>query len=157
MAAEWRFCSQAVKKRPRDMATAVTNKPPTKPIKVITPRWTWHRVRKYIHLACFAIFVILPFFDVMRFDIPRQRFYFAGQELWISEHRDQISAPIFMGIGGTLDVVSGRVKWAPALFRKTGTEWLYRLISEPKRWRRQLVLPKFLLLLLKQKFGLVNE
>jgi N-acetylglucosaminyldiphosphoundecaprenol N-acetyl-beta-D-mannosaminyltransferase len=79
------------------------------------------------------------------------------QELWISEHRDQISAPIFMGIGGTLDVVSGRVKWAPALFRKTGTEWLYRLISEPKRWRRQLVLPKFLLLLLKQKFRLANE
>ena len=67
------------------MATAVTNKPPTKPLKVLTPHWTWHRVRKYIHLLCFAVFVILPFFDVMRFDIPRQRFYFAWQELWISE------------------------------------------------------------------------
>ena len=76
------------------------------------------------------------------------------QELWIAEHHDRISAPVFMGIGGTLDVVSGRVKWAPAFFRKTGTEWLYRLVSEPKRWRRQLALPKFLFVLAKQKLGL---
>ena len=79
------------------------------------------------------------------------------QELWIAEHRDQISAPVFMGIGGTLDVVSGRVKWAPALFRKTGTEWLYRLVSEPKRWRRQLALPKFLFVLAKVKLGFGGE
>ncbi len=76
------------------------------------------------------------------------------QELWITEHREQISAPICMGIGGTLDVVSGRVKWAPAFFRKTGTEWLYRLVSEPSRWRRQLALPKFLFVLAKYKLGL---
>ena len=75
------------------------------------------------------------------------------QELWISEHRGQVSAPVFMGIGGTLDVVSGRVKRAPSFFQRTGTEWLYRLLSEPKRWRRQLALPKFLFLLFKQKIG----
>ena len=75
------------------------------------------------------------------------------QEIWISEHRDQIAASVFMGIGGTLDVVSGRVKWAPKLFRATGTEWLYRLVSEPKRWRRQLALPKFVWLLFKYKLG----
>jgi len=45
----------------------------------------YHSFRKRIHLLCFLIFVTLPFFNVMRFDIPRQRFYFAGQELWISE------------------------------------------------------------------------
>jgi polyferredoxin len=46
---------------------------------------TNHRKRKLTHLACFLVFVALPFLNVMRFDIPKQRFYFAGYELWISE------------------------------------------------------------------------
>lgn len=46
---------------------------------------TYHRSRRAIQFICFLIFVSLPFFNVMRFDIPRQRFYFAGYELWISE------------------------------------------------------------------------
>jgi cytochrome c oxidase accessory protein FixG len=45
----------------------------------------WHRIRKQIHVLCFLIFLALPFLNVMRFDIPRQRFYFFGFELWISE------------------------------------------------------------------------
>lgn len=73
------------------------------------------------------------------------------QELWIAEHRDAIDAPFCMGVGGTFDVVSGKAKWAPAWCRKTGTEWLYRLIREPKRWRRQLVLPKFVWAVLKHR------
>ncbi|MBP6212236.1 MAG: 4Fe-4S binding protein, partial [Pyrinomonadaceae bacterium] len=45
----------------------------------------WHRLRRIIHLICFLIFVSLPFLNVIRFDIPRERFYFAGYELWINE------------------------------------------------------------------------
>lgn len=45
----------------------------------------FHRLRKAIHLVCFLIFLALPLSNLMRFDIPRQRFYFFGQELWISE------------------------------------------------------------------------
>ena len=45
----------------------------------------WHRLRRVIHVLCFLIFVSLPFFNVVRFDIPRERFYFAGFELWINE------------------------------------------------------------------------
>ncbi len=48
-------------------------------------RFNWHRLRRIIHALCFVIFVSLPFFNVIRFDIPRQRFYFAGFELWINE------------------------------------------------------------------------
>ncbi len=48
-------------------------------------KYNWHRLRRIIHLVCFLIFVALPFFNVMRFDIPRQRFYIAGFELWINE------------------------------------------------------------------------
>jgi cytochrome c oxidase accessory protein FixG len=46
---------------------------------------SWHHIRKRIHLVCFVLFVAIPFLNVVRFDIPRQRFYFAGQEVWISE------------------------------------------------------------------------
>ena len=47
--------------------------------------FAYHRFRKAIHLGCVAIFFALPFANLMRFDIPRQRFYFFGYELWISE------------------------------------------------------------------------
>jgi len=75
------------------------------------------------------------------------------QEQWIAGNRTRINATFCMGVGGTFDVVSGKVKWAPAFYRNTGTEWLYRLLSEPKRWRRQLSLPKFLWLLLQYRMG----
>jgi cytochrome c oxidase accessory protein FixG len=45
----------------------------------------WHRLRKRSHFVCFLSFLALPFLDVMRFDIPRQRFYFFGYDLWINE------------------------------------------------------------------------
>ncbi|MBN2232963.1 MAG: WecB/TagA/CpsF family glycosyltransferase, partial [Deltaproteobacteria bacterium] len=75
------------------------------------------------------------------------------QERWIADHQEALDASFCMGVGGTFDVVSGRVKWAPPFFRRTGTEWLYRLISEPKRWRRQLALPRFLFMLLRWKLA----
>jgi len=56
----------------------------------------WHRLRKRVHLACVVIFVALPFFNVMRFDIPRARFYVAGQELWISEFATLFFALMFL-------------------------------------------------------------
>ena len=52
---------------------------------------------------------------------------------------------IGVGVGGSLDVVSGRLKRAPALWQKMGMEWLYRLIQEPKRFRQDLDLGLFVL------------
>jgi len=66
-----------------------------------------------------------------------------GQELFIHRHRPAIRSPLMMGVGGTFDVLSGVARRAPAVFRKTGTEFLYRLFSDPSRWRRQLALPRF--------------
>jgi cytochrome c oxidase accessory protein FixG len=51
----------------------------------IEPPKGYHKGRMRMHLCCFLVFCALPFFDVVRFDIPKARFYFAGQELWISE------------------------------------------------------------------------
>ncbi|NLP52717.1 WecB/TagA/CpsF family glycosyltransferase [Bacillus sp. RO1] len=67
------------------------------------------------------------------------------QEFWIEENKGKLSVNIFQGVGGSFDVISGTVKRAPAAFRNTGTEWLYRLLSQPSRIQRQMALPKFLL------------
>ncbi|KIL43004.1 WecB/TagA/CpsF family glycosyltransferase [Jeotgalibacillus campisalis] len=79
------------------------------------------------------------------------------QELFIDRNMSRMSAAIFQGVGGSFDVFSGNVKRAPYIFRKFGLEWLYRLISQPSRLKRQLALPKFLLLVLKEKFRKGNK
>jgi N-acetylglucosaminyldiphosphoundecaprenol N-acetyl-beta-D-mannosaminyltransferase len=50
-----------------------------------------------------------------------------------------------MGIGGTMDVISGKLKRAPRIWQLLCLEWLYRTIQEPWRWRRMLKLPVFAL------------
>jgi len=65
------------------------------------------------------------------------------QEIWISEHLSETGARVGIGIGGSFDVLAGNVKRAPDAWRKLSLEWLYRLLSEPARWRRQLALPRF--------------
>lgn len=67
------------------------------------------------------------------------------QEIFIYESIQELNVPLSIGIGGMIDIWSGMVKRAPKVMRDTGTEWLYRLITHPKRIKRQLVLPKFLL------------
>lgn len=73
---------------------------------------------------------------------------FPKQELFLNELIKLNSNIIGMGVGGSFDVLSGKKKRAPNIFRSLGLEWFYRLISEPKRARRMLVLPKFALLAL---------
>ncbi|MFJ8234709.1 WecB/TagA/CpsF family glycosyltransferase [Ureibacillus sp. NPDC094379] len=67
------------------------------------------------------------------------------QENWINANRDQLHPTIYQGVGGSFDVLAGTVKRAPEAFQKVGMEWFYRLIKEPKRLKRQLALPLFLL------------
>lgn len=66
------------------------------------------------------------------------------QEYWILENMDKLNVHIFQGVGGSFDVISGNLKRAPEALQKIGLEWFYRLIKEPWRWRRQLVLVSFL-------------
>ncbi|MBO5937916.1 MAG: WecB/TagA/CpsF family glycosyltransferase [Clostridia bacterium] len=69
-----------------------------------------------------------------------------AQERWISENANKIpSLRLCMGLGGVLDVWSGRLKRAPKLFQQIGLEWLWRTLREPKRLRRLPALPRFLL------------
>lgn len=66
------------------------------------------------------------------------------QEYWIVEHMKDLDVKIFQGVGGSFDVISGRVKRAPDIFQRFGLEWLYRLVAEPWRIKRQIKLPTFL-------------
>jgi N-acetylglucosaminyldiphosphoundecaprenol N-acetyl-beta-D-mannosaminyltransferase len=73
------------------------------------------------------------------------------QDLWIAEHREELTAlgvVVASGVGGAFDYLSGRTPRAPGLVRRAGFEWLYRLIRQPWRWRRQLALPRFAALVL---------
>jgi len=67
------------------------------------------------------------------------------QEYWIEKNRDQLEARVLMGVGGSFDGMSGKVKRAPNFFIKLGLEWFYRLITQPTRAKRMLRLPVFLL------------
>jgi N-acetylglucosaminyldiphosphoundecaprenol N-acetyl-beta-D-mannosaminyltransferase len=74
-----------------------------------------------------------------------------AEEQWIARHRRRLGVPVMIGVGGTFDFVAGVTRRAPKWMRRWGLEWLFRLFQEPWRWRRQLALPKFLVLVAKQK------
>lgn len=59
-----------------------------------------------------------------------------AQEKLIYKHFNQFKKGVFIGVGGSFDVLSGMKKRAPKIFIKTNTEWLYRIIREPKRFKR---------------------
>lgn len=66
------------------------------------------------------------------------------QEQFISGMRRHLPDALFMGVGGSFDVLSGTVKRAPQVFQKAHLEWFYRLLKEPTRAKRMLVLPRYL-------------
>jgi N-acetylglucosaminyldiphosphoundecaprenol N-acetyl-beta-D-mannosaminyltransferase len=76
---------------------------------------------------------------------------FPRQEQWISKHLNQFSSGLFMGVGGSIDVLAGEVQRAPQIWQKLNLEWFYRLISQPSRWRRMLAIPRFLIQIFKIK------
>lgn len=65
------------------------------------------------------------------------------QEKWISENLLDLPAHVVMGVGGSFDFLSGRVRRAPKILQKVGLEWLFRLINQPWRLKRQLALISF--------------
>lgn len=76
------------------------------------------------------------------------------QEKFIAAHMEEMHATLFCGLGGSLDVFAGEVKRAPDLFIKLGLEWFYRLLKQPSRFGRMMKLPKFLLVVIRERmFG----
>ena len=60
-------------------------------------------------------------------------------------NKEKLKVRVAMGVGGSLDVLSGTVRRAPVFMQKAGLEWLYRLVTQPSRFKRMSVLPIFLI------------
>lgn len=78
-----------------------------------------------------------------------------AQERWIARNLSQLaSVRTAIGVGGVFDQLAGRVRMPPGIVHAVGLEWLWRLAFEPRRWRRQRVLPVFAALVARQRlFG----
>ncbi len=74
----------------------------------------------------------------------------------MAEHLGRLDAPVLIGVGAAFDFISGLKKRAPVWMQKSGLEWLFRLMAEPRRlWRRSLRNnPLFILLIIQQALGL---
>jgi N-acetylglucosaminyldiphosphoundecaprenol N-acetyl-beta-D-mannosaminyltransferase len=77
------------------------------------------------------------------------------QEIWMSEHTAGLNVPVLAGVGAAFDFLSGNKPQAPKWVQRSGLEWFYRLISEPRRlWRRYLLgYPRFVVLVVLQALG----
>lgn len=70
------------------------------------------------------------------------------QERWMSAHRDRIEAPVMIGVGAAFDFLAGTKRQAPVWMQRSGLEWLFRMLSEPRRLGRRYasIVPQFIAL-----------
>ncbi len=70
------------------------------------------------------------------------------QEYWAAAHADRLNVPVIIGVGAAFDFLAGLKIQAPAWMQRFGLEWLFRLVTEPRRlWRRYLsIVPRFIFL-----------
>lgn len=78
------------------------------------------------------------------------------QEKWITKNLAHISVKVAMGVGGAFDYLSGSIPRAPRWIRSIGLEWMFRLIVQPWRLKRQLTLFKYIWLLTKRRLGMLS-
>lgn len=78
------------------------------------------------------------------------------QDYWIAQHRDRLNAPVLIGVGAAFDMHTGRLPQAPRWMQRSGLEWLFRLLAEPRRlWRRYVIYnPLFMFYMALQLLGL---
>jgi N-acetylglucosaminyldiphosphoundecaprenol N-acetyl-beta-D-mannosaminyltransferase len=79
------------------------------------------------------------------------------QEIFMINNKNKLKFRVAMGVGGSLDVLSGTVRRAPVFMQKAGLEWLYRLFTQPSRFKRMSVLPLFLLEVIAHKIFAGNK
>jgi N-acetylglucosaminyldiphosphoundecaprenol N-acetyl-beta-D-mannosaminyltransferase len=71
------------------------------------------------------------------------------QDFWISRNQPRLRIPVAIGVGGTFNLIAGRNPRPPEIVKRLGLIWLFRLITQPWRWRRQLALVRFVGLVLR--------
>lgn len=81
---------------------------------------------------------------LVAFGIPKQ-------EKFIARHKEALGVPVLIGVGGSFDVYSGRVKRAPKWMQNRGLEWLYRVCQNPRKAGKVMTLPQFALLVIRAR------
>jgi N-acetylglucosaminyldiphosphoundecaprenol N-acetyl-beta-D-mannosaminyltransferase len=95
---------------------------------------------------------VLPRVAAAAPDIVLVAFGMPKQERWIARNLSRLpSVRVAVGVGGSLDYLAGAAKAPPSVVHAAGLEWLWRLGRDPRRWRRQRVLPLFGLLVLLER------
>ena len=74
------------------------------------------------------------------------------QEKWLVAHRAELNAKILIGIGGSFDVLAGKMERAPKWMQDASLEWAFRLYKQPSRFMRMMALPKFVIKVMASKF-----
>jgi N-acetylglucosaminyldiphosphoundecaprenol N-acetyl-beta-D-mannosaminyltransferase len=74
-----------------------------------------------------------------------------AQERFCAAYQQRLNAALAIGVGGSLDVLAGKIKRAPLFMRRLRLEWLWRLLRQPSRLPRMLVIPKFMYMVLRSK------
>lgn len=75
------------------------------------------------------------------------------QEIWIAQHSQSLKPFLRIGIGGSFDVLAGKMQRAPKWMQEASLEWLFRLYKQPSRLGRMMVLPKFVIKILEAKYS----
>ena len=73
------------------------------------------------------------------------------QEFWLEEHRDALAPALRVGLGGSFDVLAGKMERAPKWMQEASLEWLFRLYKQPSRLGRMMALPQFVVKVLEYK------
>jgi N-acetylglucosaminyldiphosphoundecaprenol N-acetyl-beta-D-mannosaminyltransferase len=73
------------------------------------------------------------------------------QEKWIVDHLRSLHVPVSLGVGGSFDVIAGETRRAPEWIRNAGLEWLYRFAQQPTRVKRMIALPRFVLMVMRER------
>lgn len=115
---------------------------------VIAGAWSGSPAPAYDDEICSRIEAAMPV-DVLlvAYGAPRQ-------DMWIARNQPRLQIPVTMGVGGTLDLIAGRNPHPPAIVKRLRLIWLFRLVTQPWRWRRQLVLVRFVYLVLREAWRL---
>ena len=128
---------------PEKPTSAKPQPKPKRPKPVpIDPGFHYHPLRKTVHVICVVIFFLLPLTNLMRLDIPRQRFYFFGYELWISEFSIIFFSMMFlMFVVAAMAILWGRVYCGylcpQMIFSEASLSlesWLQRTVNKYSRW-----------------------
>lgn len=82
---------------------------------------------------------------------------YPNQEFWAEEYLKSVPYGLVMGVGGSFDVLSGTIKRAPEKVQKWNIEWLYRVVQDPKRYKRLFAIPDFIGQVFKEKRRKRNE